>query len=156
MTLFKDRNTKEWELDLNIGMVRRIKAVCQIDLGNVVQFGETDGGLSQLEKLADDTDKLCALLWTMCEAQARAAGFDEETFFAGFDGDTIDAATSALIDELVNFSRPAQRAILKKVVSLSRQTQAQAVAGILQAIESGDLGREMEATLKPSSAPSPG
>lgn len=154
MTSFKDRNGKAWVLDLNIGMVRRIKAVCKIDLGNIVKFGEKDGGLSQLEQLADDSDKLCALFWTMCEAQVVAAGLDEEKFFSGFDGDTIDAATAALIDELVNFSRPAQRAILKKVVELSRQAQEQAVAGLLEAIDSGDLERDLNSSLKTSSAPS--
>ena len=57
MEVFKDRTGRDWEVQLTVGGVMRVKAHCEIDLGDVISFsggGQTTG---VLERLGDDVDR---------------------------------------------------------------------------------------------------
>lgn len=156
MNVFKDKKSRNWEIDLTFGAVQRVKAHCQIDLGNVISFSGDSKKTGVLEQLGDDVELLCKTIWLICEKQATARGIDQESFFDSLDGDSIETAADALIDEIINFSRPAQRKVLRKLMELSRDAEKNLEKKLDTILESEEFKEEFRGTLTPPSGSSLG
>lgn len=154
MEVFQDRTGRDWEIQLTVGGVMRVKAHCQIDIGDVISFagGKTSG---VLERLGEDSELLCKTIWMMCEKQAASAGISQEDFFDLLDGESVENAAQALIDEIINFSRPAQRKVLRKLRELSREAEKSLEKKLDTVLESKAFTEEFNGILNPSSGSSP-
>lgn len=155
MKVFKDKQNRDWQVELTVGVVMRVKAHCQIDLGNVISFSGDSKTSGVLERLGDDTDLLCKTIWLICEKQATARGIDQEGFFDSLDGDSVETAADALIDEIINFSRPAQRKVLRKLRELSRDAEKSLEKKLETILESKEFKDEFNGTLNHTSGNSP-
>lgn len=147
MQVFKDKNQTPWELELTAGSVLRIKAHCQIDLGNIISFSGDDKKEGTLDRLGNDVALLCSVLWLLCEKQAESKNLDQAGFFDLLDGDAVEAAADALIDEIINFSRPAQRKVLRKLRELSREAEKNMEKSLETILESPEFEKELNGTL---------
>ncbi len=121
MQTFKDRANREWTLDVNVGSIKRVKALMQIDLMQAVE-----GKL--IEQLINDPVTLCNVIWALCQAQATQRGISEEVFGESMAGTAIDEATAALLKDLVDFFPLHRRqalaaAIQKQTTILSKGTE---------------------------------
>ena len=128
MKSFTDNRGEAWDIELNIGAAIRIKSRLEIDVENLVKFGPGNQpeDVSTLEKIASDSILLFNIIYTLCENQVKERKLTQEDFAARFDGNAIEAATDALLDEIVNFSRPAKRKVLSKLRQISKDYQAKA------------------------------
>ena len=117
MKSFTDKNGESWDLDLNIGAAMRLKSRLEIDIENAVTLDKANNpeDVSLLEKIAQDSILLFNIIFVLCETQVRERNLTPEQFAERFTGDTIEAATDALLDEIVNFSRPAKRKVLQQL-----------------------------------------
>lgn len=116
MRQFKDENGRPWTLSINIGTVKKVRGLAKVDLLDL-----RDGNL--FNDLSSDPVKLGDVLWVLCETEATAAGIDEIQFAQALAGDALDAATNALLEEIVDFFPKAQREILRKALATGRQMQ---------------------------------
>lgn len=154
MKAFKDIKGRVWELQISVGSVRRIKGAFGIDIGNIMSF--TDSGKpSVLDQIGDDVQLLFGIIWLLCEKQATGRGIDEQAFLDAMDGDSVEAAADALLDEIVNFSQPAQRKVLQKLRELSRIAKEKAEAQLSKILESPEFEKELSGISTPLSASSP-
>jgi len=96
MHTFTDPAQRTWTVAINVAAVRRVRDALKLDLLSVI-----DGEL--LEKLAGDPCLLCDVLYVLCKPQAEERGIGDEQFGELLAGDVIDAATQALIEELIDF-----------------------------------------------------
>ena len=69
-------------------------------------------------------------------------------------GDSIEDATKAFLDELVDFFPGARRLFLKKAVDLARKYTGEMTDALEKALESPELERRVEESMR-SSASSP-
>lgn len=123
MRSFTDKNGKSWDLELNIGAAIRLKSRLDFDLENIITLDakENPDNISLLERISSDAIFLFNIIYVICEKQCQEAGISEETFAESFTADTIEAATEALLDEIVNFSRPAKRKVLMQLRRISQE-----------------------------------
>lgn len=128
MRQFKDENGKPWTLSVNIGTVKAVKSLAKIDLLDL-----RDGNL--FTDLASDPVKLGDVLWVLCQEEAKAAGIGELQFATALAGDALEAATAALLEEIVDFFPKPQREVLRKALSKGRQLQEQQMAKALRQLE---------------------
>ena len=164
MKSFIDRNKEAWDLDLNIAAAMRLQSRLQIRIEDAVSMTPTrQGEKPLLERIAEDSILLFNIIYVLCEEQAEKRGLTQEDFAARFDGDTIEAATIALLDELENFSRPAQRKVMQqlreagdKISERATQKLTELIAKpeFLQMIEQ-EIEEETKNGLKRSSTSSP-
>lgn len=131
---------RQWKVRLTVGLCEQVKADLGIDIGNAIKDSE-----KFTEVLIADASKIVSILWMCCEKQAVAAGITPEQFGCLFDGDVLDAATSALLESVVDFFPKA----------LGREGMKKGLPRILAKMES-ETNAEIERRLNLSlSIPSP-
>jgi hypothetical protein len=119
MQTFKDKNGTLWRIELNVGSAKRVKADCGVNLIDIVTVGDNNVETTVFERLAGDIELLINVLFSLCSAQAASSGIDAEKFAELFTGETVELATDALINEIINFSPPIRRKMLVKLWQMS-------------------------------------
>ena len=128
MKSFADKNKQVWDIELNIGAAIRLKSRLGIDIENVITLNNQakPEDISVLEKISSDAIFLFNIIYVLCEKQCKERNLSEEAFAESFDAESIELATEALLDEIVNFSRPAKRKVLEQLRRISREFSAKA------------------------------
>ena len=155
MRTFKDNAGRTWGVTLNVLQMKRIRAHLGIDLVNVITLDA--GGkvkVDLVDRIANDPCLLVDILWVCVEDEAKAAGVTDEEFGRSLAGESIEEATRAFLDELVDFFPGAKRLFLKKAVELSRKFGGEMTEALGKALEDPELERRVEESMR-SSASSP-
>ncbi len=122
MRQFKDNAGRTWTVDINVATLKRVRGLTGVDLMQVIE-----GTL--IEKLIRDPVLLCDVVYAVCKPEADAATprVSDEEFGKAMAGDAIEAATSALLDELVGFCpSPRDRANLGRVLQATHRVMDKA------------------------------
>ena len=153
MKTFTDSKGRTWEVELNIRQMKRVRDTLGIDLVNVISANK-DGSVSTdtLERVANDPILLVDILWVLCEGQAKPAGVTDDDFGSSLAGDSIEEATRAFLDELVDFFPGARRLFLKKAVSLARKYTGEMETALKAVLESPELEERLKTELRSASA----
>lgn len=140
MKTFKDRNGREWRLDINVTTIKRVRDLVDVDLLQSL-------GGELMVKLADDEIKMVDVLYGLCKPQAdelpcakcdgsrkykregegqtevpcpaceQTGRFTDAQFGEALVGEAIDDAYKALLEELAGFFRdPAKRRVMETLM----------------------------------------
>jgi hypothetical protein len=120
MRNFIDSSGRVWVVDINVATVKRVKALAQINLLEVVQ-GEL------IERLSTDPVLLADVLYAVCQPQALREQVSDEAFGQALAGDVIDRATTSLLEGLIEFFPEPRRRLLEKATAKYRQVQTKAL-----------------------------
>jgi hypothetical protein len=120
MHTFKDRTGRAWNMEATYASYARVRAQTGVSLFDIATEQR-----KSLEQLADPFT-LGQVIWAMVEKEAEGRGVTPEQFFAEFDGETLDRAYTALIDEMVFFCQPRTRKILAATVERVRAAEVAA------------------------------
>jgi len=139
---FNDNSGRTWTVSLNVDAIKRVRALADVDLMQAV-------GGALLERLTTDPVVLCDVLYAVCRDEAEAKSVSDEEFGRALAGDAIEAATSALLEELVSFfPTEAKRRVLGKATAKLKALQARALEVAERRIDSPELDREMANALQ--------
>lgn len=141
MAQFTDTLGRQWNVDLTIGTARRLKAAGVVDL-----LSDESGKL--IESLIGDVGKLLDVIWTCVHDQAATLGVDQDAFWDAIDGDVIDQATEALLEALVNFTRPSRRPALRAVLSRMRAAETKMATRMTEWAETGRLDQQIDQAIE--------
>lgn len=142
MKTFRDNTGNEWSVEINVAALKRIRSLTGTDLLEVISGGDL------LERLMRDPVLLCDIIYALVKPQADERRISDEAFGAAMAGDAIDAATAALLDELVAFCpSPRDRANLGRVLLVVRQAMDKARDVVEARLEGGEIERIVEAAL---------
>ena len=150
MRQFTDTKERVWEVELNVRQMKRVRDVLGIDLVNVIQAGK-DGAVATdtIDRVANDPILLVDILWVLCEGQAKPAGVTDDDFGSSLAGDSIEEATRAFLDELVDFFPGARRLYLRKAVDLARKYERESAEVLKKVLESPEFEERLKTSLKP-------
>jgi hypothetical protein len=137
MKTFTDNTGRVWTVALNVGTLKRVRALCEVDLMQAVE-----GKL--VEKLIADPVLLCDVLYAVCKEEAEKQNVSDEDFGRGLGGDAIDSATTALLEELVDFFPQRRREVLRKALEKMQSLQEKSVRAAMVFLESPELDRRVE------------
>jgi hypothetical protein len=112
---FTDNGGRTWTVSLNVTTLKQVKSLCGVDLMDAVN----DGG-KLLERLASDPVLLCDVIFAICKDQAEAKSVTDVDFGGGMAGDPIESATTALLEELVDFFPRGKREVLRRALQKMR------------------------------------
>jgi len=125
---FTDGLGRQWLLKVNIRTVRVVREHLGIDLETFMESGETMADL-----MFKNRDTFCQILWIMCERQAKDKNIEPEVFAEGLDGQAINAATSAFLQAVVDFSpRPQMAQAIREAWAMYETEADKQAAGIVQ------------------------
>jgi len=131
MKLFKDVNGKEYSVAVNVLAVKKLRAIgCDIMAA--------DG--SGIQQLANDPVLLLDALYTLCGSQVTVT---QDEWLEAFSGDTIETATNAMVEAIIDFFPQSRRAVLQKGMAKSRELEKQILALAEQKIDLMDCESAM-------------
>jgi hypothetical protein len=131
MQSFADNAGRVWTVRLNVDVLRRVRALCKVNL-----MDAASGDLA--DRLAADPVLLCDVLYAVCKAEA---------FAEALGGDAIDEATAALLEELVDFFPKRRREVLRRAMAKRADLQERAAGAAIELIESGILEERVETAI---------
>jgi hypothetical protein len=112
-TQFKDTNGTLWTLSISIKNYITIRQKFGIDVADV--FNKDSSWLAQLAA-QDDLMSLIGIILEVSSDERKERGISEDEFFALFDGDTLEAATTAFIEAIVLFLPAHKQAAMQTVI----------------------------------------
>ena len=125
MKSFKDCTGRAWTITVNVGTMKRVRALCGVDLYKIIEIDENNNPSSKLlDQLSSDPVLLVDVLYAVCKPDADKLGVSDIEFGESMTGDTVESATNALLDELVDFFPEAKRQVFRKVLLATRRFQA--------------------------------
>ncbi len=135
MRSFKDNQGRQWSVEINVTAIKRVRGLTGEDLMQVIE-----GTL--IEKLIRDPVLLCDVVYAICKPEADARSVTDEEFGKAMAGDAIEAATTAVLEELVGFCpSPRDRANLGRVLQATRKVMDRARDLVEKKLDSGELDR---------------
>lgn len=148
MQKFTDKKGKTWTFELNIFMARKIRTMLDLDLINIVSVDDKKRpSMPVIERLSSDPFLLVDLLFVLCSEEAQRENISDEDFASRFDGDLIATATDAVLDEIVNFSQPAKRKVLARILKEARSFAEKMEKKTDQILKSPELTNEIQSSL---------
>ena len=146
MQSFKDKNGKNWDIELKIGTAIKLKSRFGLDVDQVL-MPDDKSNTSAIEKITTDIEYLFNIIYTFCEKQCREAAISQEDFAELFDAAAIDSAINAFLEEIINFSRPAKKKILQEMNRIRKDVQKKAGEKVEKIISSQEFRDEIEKAL---------
>jgi hypothetical protein len=140
MKTFNDNAGRTWTVTVNVDAIKRVKSLLSVNLMDAVE-----GKL--LERLVSDPVLLCDVIYAVCKSEADAKGVTDEDFGRAMAGDAIDLATTALLEELVDFFPLARRRLLRKALEKLRKLESMAMSAAEDRLDSPELERQMQDAL---------
>ena len=141
MKTFKDNAGRSWTIAVNVDAIKRVRSLLEVNLMEAV-----DGKL--LEQLVTDPVLLCDIIYVLCKPEADAQQISDEDFGRAMAGDAVEHATTALLEELVEFFPLPKRRLLTKALDKLKTLEAKALEVAEKRLDSPELEAEMEAALK--------
>jgi len=135
MRSFKDNQGRQWSVEINVTAIKRVRGLTGEDLMQVIE-----GTL--IEKLIRDPVLLCDVVYAICKPEADTRSVSDEEFGKAMAGDAIEAATTAVLEELVGFCpSPRDRANLGRVLQATRKVMDRARDLVEKKLDSGEMDR---------------
>jgi hypothetical protein len=144
MHTFSDTQGRPWTITLNVDAIRRVRSVLNINLLEAIE-----GKL--LERLITDPVLLCDILFVVIQPEAIAKEISDEDFGRSLGGDVLDVATTALLEELVDFFPSAKRTVFRKALAKLKQLETLAIETATRRLESSELEERMKTALASTS-----
>ena len=141
MKTFKDNAGRSWTITVNVDAIKRVRSLLDVNLMEAVE-----GKL--LEQLVTDPVLLCDIIYVLCKPKADAQQISDEDFGRAMAGDAVEHATTALLEELVEFFPLPKRRLLTKALEKLKTLEAKALEVAEKRLDSPELEAEMEAALK--------
>lgn len=153
MQYFLDKNGKQWELSIEYATIKRVKALCDVQILNLVAIDDKTGELDSnlLDRLVGDPILLIDVLYACCKPQADLNNISDEKFGQAFTGEEVEKATKALIDAVIDFFQEPKRTILKKMVAAVNRFMDKEQKMLMDRLQTVDLDKEMDLLLEKSS-----
>ena len=140
MKVFKDAAGREWTVEVNVQSIKRVRGLLDVDLLDAV-------GGDLIERLLGDPVLLCDIVYCLCKPEADERGVSDEEFGRAMAGEAIEAATTALLEELVDFFPPKKRALLRKAMDKLERFQDAAIELAHKKLDDPELEARLETEL---------
>ena len=121
MHTFTDTQGRIWTLAITIDTVKRVRALTGTDLLSVA-------GGDLLERLSTDAVLLADILYAVVKPEADAKQVSDVDFGRALAGDVIGLATTALLEDIIDFFPAPKRALLAKALGKMNEVQDLALA----------------------------
>ncbi len=144
MAAFTDAENRTWVVQINVDVIKRVRALLDVDLLDTV-----NGRL--FEQLAGDPVLLCDVLYAVCKPQADEHGVSDEEFGRAMVGDVIEQATEALLEELANFFPSRTGQILRQALQKMKHLQEMVLDAARARLEGGEIEERLRAEMRSGS-----
>lgn len=124
MRVFKDTESREWQVAINVASVKRVRQLMNVDIYKLI-----DRKLEPLEELLADPVAFVDVLYVLCKPQCDSLKVSDEDFGRGMGGDVLESAADVFVEELIDFfQNPKARNALRVALNKARQLREMVLA----------------------------
>ena len=102
MKSFTDSLGRAWTLVVNMATIKRVRALCGVELNTIVEVEDGRPSAKLLERFSSDPVLLVDVLYAVCKPECDQRNVSDEDFGAAMAGDAVEQATDALLDEVID------------------------------------------------------
>lgn len=113
MATFCDRNGKQWVIDITVGSISRVRKSTGVEIGKLL----TDQ-LKPLGELLENPEVFMSVVYELLVDRGDTTA---EEFADAMSGDELDAAQTAFLDALTDFTPSRQRETVRTLIGKIRQ-----------------------------------
>jgi len=136
MKSFTDNLGRVWVVTVNVGTIKLVRALCGVDLTEIVRIGANDKpDFDLVSKISEDPVLLVDILYAICKTQCDTLKITADDFAAGLGGDVIATATDVFLDEVLDFFPKARREPMKAILQAGRRAQEKLLATMPETID---------------------
>ena len=148
MKSFTDNTGRTWPLAVTVETIKRVRALCDVDLANIITIDSgTLPKVDLLEKLGSDPVLLVDVLFAAVKPEADAKGVTDEEFGRTMSVDAIEMATTALLDEVIDFFPETKRKVFRKILDATRRFETKGKAALQAFLDDPALDGKIDAAL---------
>jgi hypothetical protein len=148
MKTFTDNLGRTWSITITVDTVKRVRSLLSVNLLDAA-------GGKLLEQLATDPVLLCDVIYVVVKPDADTKNITDVEFGRAMAGDAIASATSALLEELVDFFPTPKRTPLRKALAKMKAFEMKALKLAEERLDSPELNKRLENALGSLSGTSP-
>ena len=137
MHSFTDSKGRPWQLELNVDVIEQVKAECGV---NLLDVADPDSNL--LKELVTFPPLVAKLIFAAVADQAKLKEVDDREFRRSMNGDTLQAAHEALLDEVILFSPKHRRSLLQAVREKQSEVEEAGVKLAMDRLTDPELTRQ--------------
>ncbi len=149
MKSFCDNTGRSWLVNVNVGTIKRVRALCDVDLASIIsiEVGQKPK-VDLLEQLASDPVLLVDVLYAVCKDEADKLNISDEDFGRAMAGDAIEHATTALLDEVIDFFPEVKRQVFQKILTATRRFQNKSKQALTEVLNNPALDEQIDQELE--------
>jgi hypothetical protein len=110
---FTDGENRTWTVRVTVGVIKEVRNLFQLDINEALN---PQSGV--IDKLADDPVMMMDVIYVCCRPQMDAKGVSVEDFSDSITGDTIEQASKALVDAVVDFFPRSKTEVIRESLAL--------------------------------------
>ncbi len=149
MKSFTDNTGRAWIITVTVGTIKRVRALCGIDLANIITMEPgRNPKVDLLERLASDPVLLVDVLYSVCKEEADSKGVSDEEFGRGMAGDAIELASAALLDEIIDFFPETKRKVFRKILDATRRFETKSKKALADLLADPALDGRIDTALE--------
>ena len=145
---FTDSLGRAWTLVVNVATIKRVRALCGVDLNTIVEVEDGKPSAKLLEKLSSDPVLLVDVLYAVCKPECDQRNVSDEDFGAAMAGDAVEQATDALLDEVIDFFPEAKRKVFQKILGASRRFEAKSKEALATLLNDPEFDAKIDQALE--------
>jgi len=149
MQSFIDNKGRNWELEINIAAIKRVRDILDYDLLGTMSVD--DSSVKQLTNLLIDPVLACDIIFVLIKPQAEkhSPPVTDEDFGEAMLGEALHSAQQALIQEIINFiPSPDQRKATGEEIKNLLKVQKKAMQAIVKRMTDPVLEQFMTETME--------
>lgn len=145
MKTFTDNTGRTWTLSVTVGTIKRVRALCGVDLANIItmESGKTPN-VGLLERLASDPVLLVDVLFAVCKPEADAKGITDEEFGRAMQATPLSLPATALLGRDHRFFPRGERKVFRKILDASRRFEARSKQALTELLEDPAFDEKIE------------
>jgi hypothetical protein len=143
MKTFTDTQGRIWNIAVTVDAIKRVRALTGTDLLTVA-------GGDLLERLSNDPVLLADVLYAVVKPEADTKQISDADFGRALAGDAIGAATTALLEDMVDFFPSQKRRLLGTALQKLNAVQSAALAAAQERVEALDTTALVTAAAEPA------
>jgi hypothetical protein len=120
---FRDNKGRPWQLELNVDVLEQIKTECG---SNLLDLADPDSDL--IREVIAFPPLIAKLVFAALAEQAKLKEVDAREFRRSMNGESLQAAHDALLDEIILFCPPGRRSLLQAVRDKNREVEEAGVS----------------------------
>lgn len=130
MTTFNDNKNQKWIVQINIATVKRVRQLIDFDLSKLIGVKNGNIDCTNLNLLQDDIILCVNLIEAICFDEIKQRKLSSEDFANLLNGDVLDDAVTAIIEEFANFSSATSRMMILKCLKKTKEEVARTQAEV--------------------------